>query len=390
MAKKKKEKFEHYTPKNIILTRSLYNLIWGERSNGKTFSIKYVGLFGFHEDGVDIDGYLEQEGENGMLPVIRRWDTDFKGKNGATFYDDIINNQEEGNILKKKTRGKWNSIHYYARAWYLECIDEDTGEVIERDKNPFAVGFAINMQEHYKGNQYPQIGDMILFDEFISKFYLTDEFHELMQLLSTLIRLRDDIRIFMCANPISSYNPYFVEMGLTKAKYQKKGTIESYKYKTDTDKDLTVSVEYSDFPSKKKPSNVYFAFNNPKLKMITDGRFEIGFYPHLPFKYLPKDVIYTYFIIFDNEMYQAEIIAKDNIAFTYIHRRTKPIDHDTESVIYQQDYDERPNVSRKIARPHNDIQRFIVSFFAKEKVFYQDNEVGESISQFILWSKAQS
>ena len=34
--------------------------------------------------------------------------------------------------------------------------------------------------------------------------------------------------------------------------------------------------------------DVYFAFNNPKLQMITSGAWEMAIYPHNKVKYKPK------------------------------------------------------------------------------------------------------
>lgn len=391
MAKKEKEKIKHYSLNSILKIASHYKVIYGERSNGKTFSIKHLGLFGVHEDGIDYNGYLD---DGGQLAIIRRWDTDLKGKKGATLFDDIINNPEEGNILAKKTKNKWNSIYYQSMRWYLQKVDED-GDLVERDPTPFAFGFALNTEEHEKSLSYPKLST-ILFDEFIArKFYLPEEFVTFTSLVSTLVRLRDDITIFMCGNAINVYNPYFTEMGFKRIRTQKKGTIDTYKY-TNTyenadgeivQNDLVVAVEYSDFPSKKKASNVYFAFDNPKLQMITSGKFELALYPHLPMKYKPMDIAYNYFIIFDEQIVECEIIFVDGVSFTYIHRRTKPVPEDTENIVYQQEYDARPNRVRKLIHPHSRIEQKIVEYFQKEKVFYQDNEVGELINQYLNWCR---
>ena len=89
-------------------------------------------------------------------------------------------------------------------------------------------------------------------------------------ILSTIIRQRDDVKIFLCGNSINKVNPYFTEMGLTKAKNQAKNTIDVYTY---GNSDLKVAVEYTGDVNTTgkslKGSDKYFAFDNPKLKMIT-------------------------------------------------------------------------------------------------------------------------
>lgn len=388
---KEKEEIKHYSLLPIMKVKSHYKVIYGERSNGKTFAVKHLGLFGLHEDGIDYNGYLD----NGdQLAIVRRWDTDLRGKKGSSLFDDIIHNKEKGNILSKKTKGKWNSIWFQSMRWYLQKVDED-GDVVQRDPTPFAIGFALNTEEHEKSLSYPNIGS-ILFDEFISRnAYIPDEFISFSSIISTIVRLRDDITIFMCGNAINVYNPYFTEMGLKRVKTQKKGTIDTYKYTQHYEDEqgnivpceLVVAVEYSDFPSKKKASNVYFAFDNPKLQMVTTGKWELALYPHLPRKYRPMDIAFTYFIIFDEEILQCEIICFDDCSFTYIHRRSKPLAEDDERLIYQQNYSPLPNRTRKIIHAHNKLEQKVVEYFQKEKVFYQDNEVGEMVNQYINWCR---
>lgn len=369
---------KYYNPKNILSKNALYNVIFGERSNGKTFAILYISLFGYHEDDININGYLDDGSQFGY---IRRWEEDLKGKNGESLYNNFIYNESKGNILEKKTKGKWNSIFYYSRKWYLQKIDEN-GEVVKRDEIPFAYGFALTSDEHYKSSSYPNI-KTILFDEFLTrKFYLPDEFIKFTSILSTIIRLRDNVKIFMCGNTINKYCPYFQEMGLSNVKSMQKGKIDLYQY---GDSGLSVAVEYSDFPSKEKASNKYFAFNNPKLKMITQGAWEIDIYPHCPCKFEKSEILYIYFIVFNDEILQCEIVSHEELLFTFIHRKTTPIKDDEENLIYQQGYDVRYNYSRKLNHPKNEIEKKIYHFFQIEKVFYQDNEVGEIVRNYMMW-----
>lgn len=354
-----------YSLHNILSQECDYNVIYGERSNGKTTAVLRYAL----EDHIN-SGYQNQ------LAIIRRWDEDFKGK-GKQIFDGMIHL----GWIEKLTKKKYNSVYCYAQKWYL-CKYDEEGNKIAQEQEPFTLGFSITAEEHYKSTAYPLV-KTILFDEFITrKFYLPEEFVKFQNLLSTIIRLRDDVIIFMCGNTINKYCPYFNEMGLTGVKKQKPGTIDVYTY---GESELRVAVEYSDFPSKKKASNKYFAFDNPKLSMITTGGWEIDIYPHLPTKYKPKDIVYIFYIIFDDDVLQGNVITVNNITFIYLHRKTRDIPEDTNRLVYKQTIDYRRNCRISILNPYGKPDKKIYELIKMKKIFYQDNEVGEIFNNYLHW-----
>lgn len=348
-----------------------YYVIWGERSNGKTFAVLEYA----------IDKYF-QTGE--QLALLRRLDENFKGKYGANMFDNFLYNPIRGNIIEAKSKGKWNSIKYLSRKWYFVRRNEE-GDIVESDPEPFAFAFALAAEEKYKSLAFPKI-TTILNDEFISMSggYLTDEFLLFTSILSTIIRNRDNVKIFLCANAIPSYNPYIIEMGLTRFKKMEAGKIDIYHYGNSK---LVVAVEHTGtaLKTKGKKSDVYFAFDNPQLKMITEGDFMFALYPHAPFKWIPKEIKFIYFIVFDGEIFQCEVIHHEKNWITYIHEKTTPLKDEDNDLIYSQEIDPRPNHSRKILTPANPLQNAIARFFMEEKVFYQDNRVGEQVNQYLLW-----
>lgn len=359
----------YYTLDNIDNKDCDYNIIIGERSNGKTTAVLWKGL----EHYIDTN-YSRQ------IAIIRRWEEDFKGRNGNQMFDGIVALK----WIEKKTGGKYNAVTFWGKRWYLTKYD-NKGNKVCQDEKPFAICFAISSEEHYKSNSFPDI-DIVLFDEFITRScYLPDEFIKFQSILSTIIRLRDNVKIYMCGNTVNKYCPYFNEMGLANIKNMKIGVIDVYTY---GDSKLRVAVEYSDFKAKKKPSNKYFAFNNPKLKMITSGAWEIDIYPHLPVKYLPKDIYYIYYIDFNGDILQCNIVCVNDEFFTYIHQKTTPIkDDDKTRLIYscQPSYEHNRRTHINVAS--SNIEKKIASFYKDNKVFYQDNEVGEIVNNYIKWCK---
>ena len=189
--------------------------------------------------------------------------------------------------------------------------------------------------------------------------------------------------IYMVGNTINQYCPYFTEMGIKNVAKIPVGKIEVYTY---GDSDLRVAVQRAENITKinsKKDIDQYFAFDNPKLRMITSGEWELDIYPHCPFKYLPKEIKDIYFIKFDEAIYQCEIICHEREWITFIHRKTTPIKDEDKDIVFQEDPSWKSNIRTDISKPYDDIGQRIWSFFTMNRVFYQDNEVGEAISNFI-------
>lgn len=365
-------KLKYWTPDEIKKKNARYNVIFGERSNGKT-------------TGVLIEGFKRFIADGSQTAIIRRYDEDFVGANSAkTVYNSLIQDGNGDNQIMLLSNGRYVGVEYYAGKYFLTVWDEKNGRE-RRTEDVIAYGFSLTAQEHYKSASFPNVRT-ILFDEFMTrKYYLNDEFVLFQNLLSTIIRTRDDVTIYMCANTVNKYGcPYFNEMGLYRVKEMKQGDIDVYNY---GDTGLVVAVQWSDGVAKKKPSDVYFAFNNPRLKMITNGSWEMDIYPHCPVKYTPKDVLFIYFIKYDEQLLQCEIVNKDKLTFTFIHRKTTELKDEDNDIIYTTDYDVRPNYKRRITAPASKIEQKIAQFYREERVYYQDNDVGEIVRNYLNWCK---
>ena len=360
---------KYYSLTNILKKNCRYNIIFGERSNGKTYSVLDHAVQNYFKTGK-------------QLAVIRRWREDFRGKRGAAYFDNLVYNGEGENKIKEYSKGRYDHVAYISGKWYFSTFDKDLEKNVISSE-PFAYAFALTEMEHEKGNSYPLI-DNIIFDEFMTRgMYVPDEFVLFMNTLSTIIRHRDNVTIFMCANTVDMIGcPYFKEMGLKHVKEMKKGDIDIYSY---GDSGLRVAVEYSDSPNINKPSDVYFAFDNDKLKMITSGAFELDFYPHLQVSVKPKEVIFSYFIMYDEQLLQADIVMRENESFTFIHPKTTPIKDDQKDIIFTTDANIQNNYMGKLARPINKASKKLFWYFAANKVFYSSNEVGEVVARYLQW-----
>lgn len=350
-----------------------YYVYIGARSDGKTYDVINYAF----------DHYLKT---GRTMAYVRRMEADFIGENSAkTVYNSLCENGKGENVVFSKTNGEYNGIKYYNGRYYLTRYDEKEKRTVLCGDKCIAYAFAISKGEHYKSSSFPDI-DIVFFDEFITRYrYLQDEFILFQNLLSTIIRDRSNVKIFMCGNSINQfYCPYFEEMGLTRIPKMKQGDLDVYRY---GDSGLTVVVEMTGGRSKlhKKASNVYFAFDNPRLKMIRgdDSQiWEMDIYPHLQKEYEAKDIKLYYFIILNEAVLQCEIIIKDREMFTFIHKKTTPIKDLDRDIVYTHETSGRPRHYFYLSKPVDQISKLIYSFYVKKKVYYQSNEIGEMVNTF--------
>lgn len=95
----------HYNLDKIDKLNATYNLIYGEKSNGKSYQVK-------HKKG--IKKYLET-GRRFIL--LRRWKEDISNAWVEKYFADVD--------IEGLTKNKYNTINCYRKAIYLANIDEN-------------------------------------------------------------------------------------------------------------------------------------------------------------------------------------------------------------------------------------------------------------------------
>ena len=361
---------EFYSLDRIKELKCQYNLIFGKRSNGKTYAVLYEGVKNYVERGK-------------QMAYLRRYREDFVGKRGQVLFNSLVSS----GAIKEITSGKWDSVKYMSSQWFLAKKDPNKDGKMIIDSCPFCYGFSLGQMEHDKSTSYPDV-TTIVFDEFISRIgYIPNEFVLFMNVLSTIIRQRDDVKIYMLGNTVNKYCPYFAEMGLKNVATMQQGAIDIYQF---GDTGAKVAVEYAETVAVKKPSNKYFCFDNQNLQMITSGKWELAAYPHLQTKYRPKDVIFVFYIVFNDNILQGNVVNDGENDFIFIHPKTTEIKDTENSLIYSLECNSRPNYRRRLLSNITEIDKKITKYFAMDKVFYQSNEVGELVRNYIKISSVNN
>lgn len=347
---------------------ALYRIIYGERSNGKTYGVLLECIKQWWEHGY-------------QFAYVRRWPDDIKMRKMQQLFEAICANSE----ITKLTNGEWNGIKYQHGKFYFIATDTENGLVIH--DTPFCFTFSISAMEHDKSISYPGIMN-IVFDEFISRqVYIQDEFALFMNLLSSLIRERDNVSIWMLGNTVSKDCPYFREMGLRHITKQQPGTIDTYSY-SKNGQEMLIAVEYTQNLAA-KPSDKYFIFDNPKMDMITGGAWELAIYPHLFEKFKPDQISHMFFVVYREITLQCELIEGTKGFFIFVHEKTTPLQERDEDLIYSIEPSGNKNYRQNIMLPEYKIEQSLVKLIRADRICFQDNEIGEVFNDYLKWCRSK-
>ena len=361
---------EYYDYTEIMKIDAVYRIIIGQRSNGKTF--------GWCEQC--IDAYIDFG-----LPsaYVRRLDEMIKPK----IITDLFTPHAE--YIAERTGGDYNGIDYRSNCFTFVRREKDSNGnavIVARDPVPFCRTYAISTVETTKGADHGKIWS-VCFDEFITRgYYLANEFIMFQNLLSSIIRDRPGIHVFMLANTVSKFCPYFKEMGLYRITKQEQGTIDIYKIgKTGN----CIAVEYCAMvEAVKKTVSDYFAFENPQLEMIHSGAWELALYRHAPPALSDYRIILTFFVQVEDRTIQGDIHLYKDFPIIFFHPKTTPIRNERNTIIYNNTdvFDGNPLHSVSVRNRINRAMDVIYQLITTKKTFYADNDTGEAIA---AWLKPQ-
>lgn len=190
MEKQKEKQIQRYDIQPILKYNADINIIYGERSNGKSWQAKaFLMLKDYLDNGV-------------RFIYLRRFDfeiTIFKVmKYFADFYTEI----------SKLTEGRYDRITAYNSEIWLAKYNTDTKKIEKGE----VCGYYMNLssEQAVAGGQFPDVRN-IVFEEAMSRTaYLKDEFDKLNNLFCTIDRKRNYVKLWFIGNSISKNNPYFI------------------------------------------------------------------------------------------------------------------------------------------------------------------------------------
>lgn len=230
----------------ILGHKADFNLVIGQRGNGKTFGV--------------LKHFLEcYKKTKKRFCYIRRWDEDVKAFRMEQLFAPFRNVLDE-------LFGEEFTIQYRNHKFYLV---NGNGTKID------CIGYVLSLSSshHTKSIAYTNVGN-ILYDEFIrmsGEQELKDELSRFDNTLSTIIRGDNtNVVIWMLANTVSKYSPYFLRFGIDINKVEQ-GSILVKDIPLETGEVLKVALEYCEFNEEASKKISKYSTN----AMIKSGKWEI-------------------------------------------------------------------------------------------------------------------
>lgn len=350
-----------YNPCKLPFDRDKYFVICTERSIGKTTNILLFGMIAHKIHGT-------------QLQYIRQTETMIEPKNMRQLFATI----EQFDYIQKITKNRWSSVLYYARGWYY-CNRDDNGKVIEQEEKPFMYCLAINRNMIYKSTYSAPDGDILIFDEFCSKFYPQDEFIDFCDLVKTIIRERTSPIIFLLGNTIDRYHPYFSELELLNITTSMPLGEHT---ETITSGGTPIYIEFATrekTPDKIRLNRIFFGFRNKKLGSITGADWSITPVQHIDKDDDPEIIAKNFYINIESYLINLELATSEKYGLHILAHfaiQTYPDSH-IYSLENMLDYRYRYKLG------HDRLDRLIWTLYERKKFYYQSNNVGALVDKFI-------
>lgn len=349
-----------YSTEKIDKKGADINIIFGERGPGKTFALLEKAVRHYWETGR-------------QSAYIRRLKDEIDGEKKTDIFEGVVSVGKISEI----TEDTWDNVVVRGSKVYLAKYDSDA-DSMKKDPTPFMHIFAISQQAKYKSTNFPEV-DIIILDEFLTRDgEIVGEWSKYQNLLSTIIRRRDDVKIYLLGNTVNRDSVYFENYGIRDTvRKMKPGDLKTVK----SQGGALLAIEYTKPLTAAQKSAKYFDFGDSVGQMIMEGGWETERYPRPP-KFDKKDIYFTYFIIYLDRVLQVDMVATSEKLFSVVHRKTTAIKDPDRDYIFSLRYDPRTNWHVKMNRKYDKMSQPIYDDIQGARVYFTDADTGEAFKNF--------
>ncbi len=185
------KKITHYSLKAIKATKALFFLIFGKKSNGKSYAVKHEVLKDYLQNGI-------------KFFYVRRWKDEITMSSVEQYFNDID--------VQSLTNGKYNTIVCWRKKIYFANYNPETAKTVKGEQ----IGYytALSQEQNVSSESFLDVGN-IVFEEFMSRtMYIGKESEKLMFFYNTVDRNRKTTKLYLVGNTILRTNPYLVDWDL--------------------------------------------------------------------------------------------------------------------------------------------------------------------------------
>lgn len=361
----------HYNIDNISKEHANFNLIYGEKSNGKSYQVKHkkaiIPYLELRQKELMVQNAIEN---NERFILLRRWKEDISNLWIEQYFADVD--------VEKLTNGKYNCITCYRKVLYLSVYDLENAKTKRYEKIGYVM--ALSTEQHYSGGSFLDV-HRIIFEEFMERgSYLPNEPDKLMILYNTIDRKRGTTEIWMVGNSISRVCPYISAWGLDGIfRTIKQGEIKT-KIIHNENNDVKIAIEYC-----KASGGKTMAIGSAK-SMIDTGEWQTLPQPKLPKSKKEYKILFRIGFFYKNFKFLGEFLmdkeTKDTCWFIFPYYKEFSIklvvfsDMIKTNVLWQRNiYD--------ITIRNDNLKKLFLTTFRESCIFYSDDLCGTDFKQAI-------
>ena len=355
MSNKKKV---YYSLKIILGFKALIMLIFGKKSNGKSYQIKHFVL----------ENYLKDETR---FIYLRRFKDEITQGRVERYFNDVD--------VMKLTEGRYNCIVAFRRKIYFGVYDQETCKVQKCEHIGYYM--SLSQEQNESSGSFLDVGN-IVFEEFMSRTnYLPGEAKKLMYLYSTVDRNRKTTKLFLIGNTITRACPYLISWGLLETiKHIKQGEIRTMKINDGEGNDYNLAIEFC-----KGDAGGSALMLGDAAENISSGEWYSEPQPKLPGSYNDYEILFRFVIIRQGFRYLCELLTDRQALFWFI--RPKKGDIKPKTIVVS----DKPNINRMYFLTINDVIMNlgkvngqigrIFSTFSESNIFFCDDLTGTEFKQ---------
>lgn len=359
--------------KRLDFTNTAWNILMSGRSVGKTTTFLLISLILYREYGIKAM-YLRENNE-----MTRQ-------KSLESLFETI----EVLGLISKIFDDKWNAVRLRAGKWYLQKVED--GELKEESEDYFMRNLSLDRTAIYKSSLVEPFGDLIIFDEFISKYYMRGDFGDLLDLIKTIKRDRLSTVVVMLANTTEVTSEYFDELQIRE--YIEKMSVGQSRTIT-TEQGTNIYIEFienkRDKEEKKEEKEKFFGFKNAKVKAIDGTDWVFNEYPHYVIKrkrdntMTVNEIIQRGFFVKTLNKYYAIDIARSELGICAIVHNSNAPDERLTNRVYTLDF--LSNQKEIYALGTTVFDKWFWNLYFNGKFLYANNTCGNAIENYVRQAK---